>query len=74
MLQRLSIKTKGRVGRSLGQGGKRTILVSEIKRINQGICAVNLHHKTNSMFITITRFDSVREVFILRATILIVQE
>jgi hypothetical protein len=74
VLQRLSIKNKGRVGRRLGQGGTRTILVSEIKRINQGICAVNLRHKTNSMFIAIMCYNSVREVFILRATILIVQE
>ena len=74
MLQRLSIDTKGRVGRSLEQGGKRTILVSEIKRINQGIRAANLHHETNIMFIAIMRFNSVRKVFILCATILIVQE
>jgi hypothetical protein len=58
----------------LGQGKKRTILVPEIKRINQGNRVADLHHKTNIMFNAIVSFNSVREVFIWRATILIVKE
>lgn len=57
-----------------GEKKKRTIMVSEIKRINHCIRFSNVHHKANIMVVAIVSFHSMREVLSLRTTIFIVED